>query len=94
MAFEAVAEPLYGVKASDGGVAKVEARVGATEGSLKMDVRAVHHMLRRVFEQWGLECRRFRQSDGDKPSFLRCVDAHAISSTRRPRQRPCGKNFG
>ncbi|KAL3915110.1 MAG: hypothetical protein SGPRY_007372, partial [Prymnesium sp.] len=78
VALAAVAEPLYGVKSSDGGIAKVEARVSATAGSLKMDVRAVyHHMLRRVFEQWGLECRRFRQSDGDRPSFQWCVETHS-----------------
>lgn len=76
-ALTAVAEPLYGVRFTDPGIAKVEARVGATVGSLRMEAKAVHHMLRRVFEQWGLECRRFRQSDGEKPSFQRCVEAHS-----------------
>lgn len=72
-----VAEPLYGVKFDDAGVARVEARVGATAGSLKMEVKSVQHMLRREFEQWGLECRRFRQSDGDRPSFQRCVEMNS-----------------
>lgn len=39
----------------------MEARVGATAVSLRMEVKAVQRLLRRVFEQWGMvECRRIR----------------------------------
>lgn len=60
--------PLGLVSATDAGLARLDARVGATATSTNIGPRCLAAWLRRVTDSWETQCVRFRQLDGVRPT--------------------------
>ena len=75
--------PLGLLTATDVGLAKLDARVGATATSTRVGPKCLAAWLRRVTDSWETQCIRFRQLDGARPSLAECVQQHdAFIATR------------
>ncbi|KAL3914982.1 MAG: hypothetical protein SGPRY_007422 [Prymnesium sp.] len=67
------------------GLAKLDARVGATSTSTHIGPRCLTAWLRRVTDNWETQCVRFRQLSGGRPSLTDCAqrhDAYLITRTQ------------
>ncbi|KAL3930214.1 MAG: hypothetical protein SGPRY_001635, partial [Prymnesium sp.] len=75
--------PLTLLTATDQGLAKVDARIGATAASTRVGAKCLAAWLRRVTDTWETQCVRFRQLNGPRPSLADCVQRHdAFLATR------------
>lgn len=68
--------PLGLVTATDVGLAKIDARVGATATSTHVGTRCFTAWLRRVTDSWVTQCIRFRQLEGTRPCLADCIQQH------------------
>lgn len=75
--------PLSIMEATDAGLARVDAKIGATAASTNVGAKFLEAWLRRVADSWETQCVRFRQLGGARPSLLACVQRHdAFLATR------------
>ena len=75
--------PLSLVTATDVGLARLDARVGATASSTNVGAKCLAAWLRRVTDTWETQCVRFRQLNGARPLLADCVQRHeTFLSTR------------
>ena len=79
----AAAVPLTRLTVTDVGLAKLDARVGATASSCRIGAKCLAAWLRRVTDSWETLCVRFRQLSGARPSMAECVQKHDAFLTTR-----------
>ena len=75
--------PLGLLSATDVGLAKLDARVGATATSTHIGAKCLTAWLRRVTDTWETQCIRFRQLGGARPSLGECVQRHDVYLSTR-----------